>query len=84
MIILYNILLFVGIFLSLPVIVVKMLTDEKKRRTFFQRLGGQGFACVPATRPMWVHALSVGEVLASAPLVKKISKARPGLPSHGQ
>ncbi|MDY6987982.1 MAG: 3-deoxy-D-manno-octulosonic acid transferase [Thermodesulfobacteriota bacterium] len=80
MIIFYNILLLMGIVLSLPVIIVKVLTDKKKERPFFRRLRVQGFAHRPATRPVWVHALSVGEVLASAPLVKKICKARPGLP----
>jgi len=76
----YNIFLLMGIVLSLPVIVVKVLTDKKKARLFFRRLGVQGFAHRPATRPVWVHALSVGEVLASAPLVKKICKLWPGLP----
>ena len=74
MIILYNILLSMGIVLCLPVIVVKVLTDQKRGRTVFRRLGVHRFTKAPATRPIWVHALSVGEVLAATPLVKEIRK----------
>jgi len=79
-IVLYNICLLAGILLALPVIVVKVLTGKKKGRTFFQRLGVQRFTHLPVTRPVWVHALSVGEVLASAPLVKKIRKTHSHMP----
>lgn len=76
MIILYNILFSISIVLALPVIFVKVLTSEKTQKTVIRRLGTQGFIRAPARRPVWVHALSVGEVLAAVPLVKKIAKIR--------
>ena len=78
MIILYNTFWFVGIVLGFPLIVLMMLVSEKRRKTFAYRLG---IKTLPSeivgkrdhyqkNRPLWVHALSVGEVLSAVALVK--------------
>lgn len=74
MIILYNILFSISIVLALPFIFVKVLTSEKRQKTVIRRLRPE--ACIRASgaRPVWIHALSVGEVLASSSLIKQIKK----------
>lgn len=74
MIILYNILFSISIVLALPFIFVKVLTSEKTQKTVIRRLRPE--ACIRASgaRPVWIHALSVGEVLASCSLIKQIKK----------
>ncbi len=49
-------------------------------RYWLERLG-QGGQSNPATEsPVWIHAASVGEVLAAEPLVRELRERRPGLP----
>lgn len=82
MIIAYNILLLISIVLALPVIVVHVMTSEKRRKTVFRRLGIQRIVIPPGknSRPIWLHALSVGEVLACVPLVKGMGTTWPHRP----
>jgi 3-deoxy-D-manno-octulosonic-acid transferase len=60
--------------LALPLVLVNVLTSEKRKKTVLRRLGIQSLVRTSAIRPVWVHALSVGEVLASVPLVKRLRK----------
>jgi len=82
LIILYNILFFIVIALGFPLIIPMVLISDKRRRTVLQRLG---IARLPREltrkRPdtsekkrVWIHALSVGEVLSSVPLVKGLKE----------
>ena len=74
----YNILMLTALTLGLPFIVPIVLTAEKRRKTFLQRLGLAGLPesirqpNLPHAnnRPIWVHAVSVGEVISAVPLVK--------------
>lgn len=59
----------VGILMSLP----WLLAKAKRRRTVFHRLGFQRFGLPrKGPRPVWIHALSLGEVLSCETLVKNL------------
>ena len=79
---LYNMLLFIGMIFGFPLIIPMVLISDKRRRTVFQRLG---IARLPREltrkrldaskkKRVWIHALSVGEVLSSVPLVKRLKE----------
>jgi 3-deoxy-D-manno-octulosonic-acid transferase len=50
---------------------------EKRRATLFPRLGFQSYPKLPleSPRPVWVHALSVGELLSAVPLIRRLRNA---------
>jgi 3-deoxy-D-manno-octulosonic-acid transferase len=80
MIFLYNILLAAGITIGLPLIIPFVLTSDKRRKTVLHRLGlmplpkaiSQNRSQKRNSRPIWIHALSVGEVLSAVPLIKEL------------
>ncbi len=80
MILLYNMLLVIGITIGLPLIIPLVLTSDKRRKTILHRLGisplpkaiSQNRLQKGNNRPIWIHALSVGEVVSAVPLIKKI------------
>ncbi|HYA86518.1 MAG TPA: 3-deoxy-D-manno-octulosonic acid transferase [Nitrospirota bacterium] len=80
MYILYNIFLVLAtIFLS-PLILLKLLTVPKYRGGLTQKLGRLRKSVVKVirgTRPIWVHAVSVGEVMAAHPLIRELKKKYP-------
>ncbi|MEI6633799.1 MAG: 3-deoxy-D-manno-octulosonic acid transferase [Chlamydiota bacterium] len=78
---LYNFLLDLFFILAAPWFAVQVARKKKYRAGIAQRLGRypkeledslRGKRCV------WVHAVSVGEVLAALPLVKALAKSLPG------
>jgi len=79
--ILYSALMALGLLLTLPYWLVQMLRLGKYRAGLGERLGR-----VPARigsgngrRTIWIHAVSVGEVLAISGLVATLREALPGL-----
>jgi 3-deoxy-D-manno-octulosonic-acid transferase len=82
--ILYNGMLLAGFALLSPFVAYVVATAAKRRHTFRQRMGW----CRPTWpvepgggtgKCVWVHALSVGEVLAAQPLVSRLRHLRPDL-----
>ena len=73
---LYNI----GLLLAAPVIVGILLAKPRCRPGFSQRMGWQGHSPNGSGSPqplIWVHAVSLGEVVAAAPLVKALHAQHP-------
>ena len=84
MYILYNsVLVLLTIILS-PYILFKVLTVKKYRGGITQKLGRTRKRVQRVLRgrerPIWVHAVSVGEVMAAHPLVREIRKRYPKRP----
>lgn len=81
MIFFYNIIQIAGLIFSLPILLVIAVTTPKYRGRVLRRLGHGLEALLkplPAGRKrIWFHALSVGEVLSSQPLVKAVRNAYP-------
>lgn len=78
--ILYNILLWIVAIPGLLFFLLKMLITGKYRHSFLQKLGFRQkrlLSGLGAGQRIWIHAVSVGEVTAAAPIVKAIKKQRP-------
>lgn len=80
---LYNIGYMIGAISGLPAILAGVVLSDKRRKTFFKRLG---LSSVPerirnryyrraAHRTIWVHALSVGEVLSAISFISALKSA---------
>ncbi|MBF8778926.1 lipid IV(A) 3-deoxy-D-manno-octulosonic acid transferase [Pseudomonas fulva] len=68
--------------LGLPLVALRLFLRGRKAPAYRQRIG-ERFACgLAALRPggIWVHAVSVGESIAAAPMVRALLAAYPGLP----
>jgi 3-deoxy-D-manno-octulosonic-acid transferase len=64
--------------LAIPFVLPYIILSAKRRRVVLQRLGLVRPALhfrpgPPAGKPIWVHALSVGEVFAGVPLVRALA-----------
>jgi 3-deoxy-D-manno-octulosonic-acid transferase len=84
-ILLYNILYSIAAVFTVPVIGLMLIFSAKRRKTFFKRLGLQALpkdlnATADGTKPIWIHALSVGEVFSAEPLVRAVRKRFPNAP----
>ena len=64
--------------LLLPVVPALLLT--RHRHGLSERLGRLPRAATALRTPVWIHAASVGEVLAAEPLVRELRRHEPGLP----
>lgn len=76
---LYSALLAIGLLLSLPYWLVQWLRHDKYRASLRERLGKVSprlWRDLPK-RVIWVHAVSVGEVLAVSGLVNELKRAFP-------
>ena len=68
--------------LGLPLVALRLFLRGRKAPAYRQRIA-ERFACkLPIMRQggIWVHAVSVGESIAAAPMVKALLKAYPDLP----
>ncbi len=79
MVYLYNAAMGLAVLLLWSIWVPLVWTRKKRRRTFIQRLFMEGLPrsdpdSADARRKLWIHALSVGEVLSAEPLVKALAQ----------
>jgi len=81
MIFLYNLLLPAAALFILPYYAVRMLLTGKYRKSLGPKLGyypSEDIFCAMKGSPrIWVHAVSVGEVTAAAPVVAELRKDYP-------
>ena len=80
MYILYNIILFVAAIFIAPYYLLKIIFTGKYRKSFIQKLGGRQakiLADLKDGRRVWIHAVSVGEVTAAAPIVASLKTKSP-------
>ena len=75
---LYTVLLALVLPLALLRLVWRSRRDAGYRRRIAERLGCYRCAAVGAS--IWVHAVSVGEVLTAVPLIEALARAHPRLP----
>ena len=83
MYLLYNGLLLLASLGGLPYFAVKSLRTTRYRAGLRQRFGHvpeEAIAALQSTRPLWLHAVSVGEVIAAVPLVNALRQRFPQLP----
>ena len=76
-VVIYNVFLFMGVILGFPFILLAVFMSKKRRKTIFPRLGLPPLSAkIPMResayadrRPIWIHALSVGEVRSAVGLI---------------
>lgn len=81
-ILVYNVAMFMALGVLFPVWMPLVGFSQKYRRIFLKRsfmpsLSADWYDAGNRSKPIWVHALSVGEVLSAEPLVKALTR------SHG-
>ncbi len=80
MYILYNTTLLLAAIIAIPYYFLKMAFTGKYRKSLIPKLGGrqaQILAKLKNAPRVWMHAVSVGEVTAAAPIVASLKKIRP-------
>ena len=76
---LYNVVLALGFVIGLPWFLWKGRSSGKYLRTFRERMGRLPvYLNLDGDRSIWIHAVSVGEVLAARPLVPALRERFPG------
>ena len=76
MFLLYEVLLYLVFLLAFPFFLITGLLRGKYLANFPERMG---FYRTPAAaHDLWIHAVSVGETLASRPVIDEVVRRRPG------
>jgi len=79
----YNAILYLASIVCSPVLLFLLLINRRYGEGFFQKLGiisWKPLMQAANSRPVWIHAVSVGEVTAAIPLVKEIKQLFPEAP----
>ena len=80
MYLLYSITLGILALVALPYWLFKGIRERKYFSNLWHRLGLSLTKEASGPKPVWIHAVSVGEVLAAKPLVHALQAVRPDLP----
>jgi 3-deoxy-D-manno-octulosonic-acid transferase len=70
------------LYLAVPVIAVRLWLRSRKAPAYAKRIGERFALTLPEFKPdgIWLHAVSVGESIAAAPVVKALQQQYPDLP----
>ncbi|PWB33037.1 3-deoxy-D-manno-octulosonic acid transferase [Pseudomonas sp. SDI] len=68
--------------LGLPLVALRLFLRSRKASAYGQRIGERFAFGLPALKPggIWVHAVSVGESIAAAPMIRALLERYPQLP----
>lgn len=68
--------------LGLPLVAIRLWLRARKAPAYARRIGERFALKLPAMQPggIWVHAVSVGESIAAAPMIRALLKRYPLLP----
>jgi 3-deoxy-D-manno-octulosonic-acid transferase len=77
MYVLYSLLLFLSLFIFIPVYFVRLTLLKKEKLNLKQRLGFSIPDCRGKSQILWIHAVSVGEVLSLQNLIRRIKEKHP-------
>lgn len=68
--------------LALPLVVVRLLWRARKAPAYSKRIGERFAVGLPSFEPggIWIHAVSVGESIAAAPMIRELMARYPHLP----
>lgn len=83
MYIIYNLLMIGAFFLVMPYFIYRSICEKGFTKRLRQSLGGirdEEIEGVAQKGCIWIHGASVGEIVATSPLVKEIRKAMPDIP----
>ncbi|MBK5413647.1 lipid IV(A) 3-deoxy-D-manno-octulosonic acid transferase [Pseudomonas sp. TH31] len=75
---LYTVLFYLG----LPLVAIRLWLRSRKAPAYAKRIGERFSYAMPAMKPggIWVHAVSVGESIAAAPMIRALLQRYPALP----
>ena len=79
----YNILTVIIVILALPVFVMRLIREHGFGKRLWQSFGflsHNDVAPVAHKNCIWLHAASVGEIVAASPIIKEIRREFPGKP----
>ena len=70
-----------ALYVLVPITVYHLIWRGFRHREYFQRWNERyaSYGAAPQSAPVWLHAVSVGEVSAAAPLVNALQRERPDL-----
>lgn len=83
MLLIYNLILCIAVLVTLPYWMIRVLFTKKYRQNIIQRFSiypKETVEKLKGKRPLWIHAVSVGETLAAIILVKSFKKKYPDIP----
>ncbi|MCX4221455.1 lipid IV(A) 3-deoxy-D-manno-octulosonic acid transferase [Pseudomonas sp. MCal1] len=69
-------------YLGLPLVAIRLWLRSRKAPAYAQRIGERFSYGMPTLQPggIWVHAVSVGESIAAAPMIRALLQRYPTLP----